>query len=62
MKKVTILLALAGTMYTGVVIYLMSIMDNLNPFEWIILMFTLFLSLGAVAYGCNKLDENLNNK
>jgi len=62
MKKVTILLALAGTMYTGVVIYLMSIMDNLNPFEWIILMCTLFLSLGAVAYGCNKLDENLNNK
>lgn len=62
MKKVTILLALAGTMYTGVVIYLMSIMEKLNPFEWTILMFTLFLSLGAVAYGCNKLDENLNNK
>jgi hypothetical protein len=62
MKRVTILLAVGGVIYSGVIVYLMSILDSLNPFEWVVLMCTMFLSLGAVAYGCNRLDEQLNNK
>jgi len=62
MKKTIILLALGGLAYSGLIVYLMSILDSLNPFEWVVLMCTMFLSLGAVAYGCNRLDETLNNK
>jgi len=62
MRKRTILLAVGGVIYSGVIVYLMSILNSLNPFEWVVLMCTMFLSLGAVAYGCNRLDNNLNNK
>lgn len=62
MNKKTILLAVGGLIYSGVIVYLMSILDSLNPFEWVVLMCTMFLSLGAVAYGCSELDNNLNNK
>ena len=62
MKKKTILLALGGVIYSGVIVYLMSILNSLNPFEWVVLMCTMLLSLGAVAYGCTRLDNNLNNK